>query len=261
MTVFRHELRQNRTSFWIWTGVISALLTICVFIFPEMKSQMDAFGDMFASMGSFTAAFGMDQLNFGTLLGYYAIECGNVLGMGGAFYAAITAAGMLSKEESGKTADFLLTHPISRQRILGEKLLAVFALVSAMNLVILALSLGAMAVIGETIPWKELLLLHLAYYLLQLELAGICFGVSAFLRRGSLGVGLGIAVLLYFANIIANITDSAAFLKYITPYGYCDGASIVTDKVLDGTKLAIGAAFCLAGILAAWRHYSRKDIA
>ena len=33
----------------------------------------------------------------------------------------------------------------------------------------------------------------LAYFFLQVELAGICFGISAFLRRGSIGIGLGIA--------------------------------------------------------------------
>ncbi len=59
----------------------------CVFLFPEMKGEMNAIGDVFSSMGSFSAAFSMDRLNFGTLTGFYAIECGNVLGLGGAFFA------------------------------------------------------------------------------------------------------------------------------------------------------------------------------
>ena len=64
----------------------------------------------------------MDRLNFGTLIGFYAIECGNVLGLGGAFYAALCAAAILSKEEKERTAEFLLTHPVSRIRIITEKL-------------------------------------------------------------------------------------------------------------------------------------------
>lgn len=260
MTVFRHELRRGRTAFAIWTGAVGAMLAICVFLYPEMKGQMEEMGDLFASMGSFTAAFGMDQLNFGTLLGYYAIECGNVLGLGGAFYAAITAASMLSKEEAQHSADFLFTHPISRQRVLTEKLLAVLALISALNLATLALSLLSMLAVGETIPWKELLLLHLAYYLMQLEIGSLCFGISAFLRRGSVGVGLGVAVLLYFLNILSNLTDSAAFLKYVTPYGYCDGAAITQTLRLDGEKLLIGCALAFLGILSAWLWYPKKDL-
>lgn len=260
MTLVKHELKQGKTSFLIWTVSIGFLLAICVFLFPEMKGQMDGISETFASMGSFTAAFGMDRLNFGTLIGFYAIECGNVLGLGGAFYASLCAVNILSKEEKDKTAEFLLSHPISRTRIITEKLIAVLIQITALNLIIYALSVGSMTMIGEEIPWKEVNLLHLAYYLLQIELAGICFGVSAFLLKGSAGVGLGIAAMMYFLNLIANIAEVAEFLKYITPFGYCEGADIVTTGSLDGTMVAIGMAMGIAGIAVAYLRYSLKDI-
>lgn len=260
MTLVKHELKQGKTSFLIWTVSIGFLLAICVFLFPEMKGQMDGISETFASMGSFTAAFGMDRLNFGTLIGFYAIECGNVLGLGGAFYASLCAVNILSKEEKDKTAEFLLSHPISRARIITEKLIAVLIQITALNLIIYALSVGSMTMIGEEIPWKEVNLLHLAYYLLQIELAGICFGISAFLRKGSAGVGLGIAAIMYFLNLIANIAEVAEFLKYITPFGYCEGADIVTTGSLDGTMVAIGMAMGIAGIAVAYLRYSLKDI-
>ena len=260
MTILRHELRRNRVPFWIWTGAIGFLLAVCIFLFPEMKGEMEGVSEVFSSMGAFTAAFGMDRLNFGTLSGYYAIECGNVLGLGGAFFAALLAAGMLCKEEKERTAEFLLTHPVSRARIVTEKLAAVLLLITVMNLIIYALAVGSILAIGESVPWRELNLQHLAYWLLQLEIAGICFGVSAFLRRGSAGVGLGIAVMLYFMNLIANITESAAFLKDLTPFGYCDGAEIASSGSLDFKRLAIGAAFFAVGVAAAYWNYTRKDI-
>ena len=260
MTIIKHELRQGRNASLIWTCSIGLLLGICIFLFPEMKGEMDGISELFSSMGSFTAAFGMDRLNFGSLIGYYAIECGNVLGLGGAFYAALCAVGMLSKEEKDRTAEFLLTHPVSRTRIVTEKLIAVVIQITAMNLIIYGLAVVSMTAIGEKIPWKELNLLHLAYYLMQLELAGICFGVSAFLRKGSAGIGIGVAVGMYFLNLIANISDSASFLKYVTPFGYCDGADIAANRRLDGTLLAIGLGLTVIGILAAYWHYPRKDI-
>ena len=60
-------------------------------MFPEMKGQMDEMNEMFGSMGSFTEAFGMDKVSFGTLTGFYAVECGNILGLGGAFFASLTS--------------------------------------------------------------------------------------------------------------------------------------------------------------------------
>lgn len=260
MTLVRHELRQGSAAFLIWTAAIGFLLAVCVFLFPEMKGEMDGVSDMFASMGSFTAAFGMDRLNFGTLTGFYAVECGNILGLGGAFYAALSAAGMLSKEEKEKTAEFLLTHPVSRRKVVTDKLLALLIQVTAMNVIIYALAAASIAAIGEELPWREIGLLHLGYYLLQLELAGLCFGISAFIRKGSAGIGLGIAAVMYFLNLIANISERAEFLKYITPFGYCEGADIVSSGSLDGAKLAIGAAICIAGIAAAYVKYTRKDI-
>ena len=125
---------------------------------------------------------------------------------------------------------------------------------------IYAISVGSIAVVGEAIPLKEISLLHLAYYLLQLELAGICFGISSFLRKGSAGVGLGIAAMMYFLNLIANIADVAEFLKYITPFGYCEGANIVSNGRLDGGMAAVGAVIGIGGILIAYLKYTRKDI-
>lgn len=260
MTIVKHELRQGKISFWIWTVSIGFLLAVCVFLFPEMKGEMKGISDVFASMGAFTAAFGMDKLNFGTLVGFYAIECGNVLGLGGAFYASLCAVGILSKEEKDRTAEILLTHPISRRRIMAEKLIAVMLQITAMNVLIYILSVSSMAVIGEKIPWNEINLMHLAYYLLQIELAGICFGISAFLRKGSAGVGLGIAAMMYVLNLISNIAESAEFLKYITPFGYCEGADIVTNGNLDGKLVVIGMILGICGVIAAFLRYLRKDI-
>ena len=88
----------------------------------------------------------------------------------------------------------------------------------------------------------------------------LCFGTSAFLRKGSTGVGLGIAVMMYFLNLIANIADVAGFLKYITPFGYCEGADIVSSGSLDVGGLTVGIILCIVGITAAYLKYTGKDI-
>lgn len=260
MTIMKHELRQGKLSLIIWTAAIAFLLMVCVFLFPEMKGEMESIGNVFASMGSFSAAFGMDQLNFGTLTGFYAIECGNVLGLGGAFFASLIAVLALSKEEKDRTAEFLLTHPVSRVRIITEKLLAVMLQIVMMNVIILVLSLLSMKMIGEEIPWKEILRMHTAYFVMQVELAGICFGISAFLRRGSIGIGLGFAAIMYFLNLIANMTESVEFLKYLTPFGYTDGADIISKGSLDIPLMVLGMLYAAVGIAAAYAKYSRKDI-
>lgn len=260
MTLIKHELKQGWKSLLIWTISIGFFVAICVFMYPEMESEMEGVNDMFSSMGSFTAAFGMDRLNFGTLIGFYAVECGNILGIGGAFFAALLGISALAKEEKERTAEFLLTHPVSRVRIITEKLASVMLQILIMNIVILLLSIISMAAIGEEIPWNEICLLHLSYFLVQIELAGICFGISAFMRRGGLGIGLGIATVMYFLNIIANISENAEFLKYITPFGYAEGADLIADMSLDAGKVIFGMTLFLIGIIFSYVKYSHKDI-
>lgn len=261
MTIVKHELHQSRISLAVWTCSIGFLLAVCLFLFPEMKGEMEGVSDMFASMGDFTAAFGMDKVNFGSLLGFYAVECGNILGLGGAFFAALCGVSALSKEEKEHTAEFLLTHPVSRVKVVTEKLLAVIFQILILNIIVYGISLMCIVCIDEPIPWKELNLLHLAYLILQLEIAGICFCISAFLRRGSIGIGLGATIMLYFLNIVANLTDRAEFLKYITPFGYADGSEIVSTSSLDAVLMLIGMAYAVIAVIVAFRQYVKKNIA
>ena len=166
---------------------------------------MGAISALFAGMGDFSAAFGLDKLQFGSILGFYGTECGNILGLGGGFYAALTAMGLLAGEEGGHTAEFLLTHPVSRLRIAGEKLAALAVLITGLNLVCFACGAGGILAIGEDASWPDLLRYHGALLLMQLEIGGLCFGLSALLRRGGLGLAMGLAALLYFAGLLINL--------------------------------------------------------
>ena len=260
MTLLKHEFRQGRKTLAIWAAAIGGFMVCCVFLFPEMAGQMKMVSNIFASMGAFTAAFGMDRLNFGTLTGFYAIECGNILGIGGALFAAMLSSNLLCKEEKEHTAEFLLTHPITRSQAVAGKLGAMVLQTMVLNGVVFLMALASIAAIGYEIPWKELGLLHLASLFVQLELEGICFGISAFLRRGGLGVGMGLTICLYFLNLIANLSKNAKFLKYITPFGYAEGADLISDGCINLRYLAVGAAFTILGILAAFWQYNRKDI-
>ena len=261
MTLFFHELKRGRISLIIWTVAIAFMLGVCIVIYPEMSSQMGEISEMFSNMGSFSAAFGMDELNFGEFIGYFGVECGNVLGLGGAFFAAILGVSALAKEEKERTAELLLSHPISRARIITEKLLAVLTQILILNLVVAAIVAVAILAIGEKPDASVIALLLLAYFLLQIEIAAITFGISAFISRGGLGIGLGVAVGLYFLNIIANLTEELEFLKWITPFGYTEGGDIVAEKALNGGYLAVGALLSVAGIALAYVKYTKKDIA
>ncbi|MBE6837389.1 MAG: ABC transporter permease [Ruminococcus sp.] len=261
MVVLRKELKKGARGFIVWTLAITFMLVVCIVIYPEMKGEIEGVQDIFSNMGAFSDAFGMNQLNFGTLIGYYGIECGNTLGMGGGFFAAIIGISILSKEEKNRTAEFLLTHPIRRSRVIVEKLFAVLIQVVIFNLFVTAMGYLTIKIIGESVPDKEFLLIHMGYFLLQLEIALICFGFSAFIKRGGVAIGVGFATFMYFANLLSNITEKTEFLKYITPFAYADPASIVSDRALDVFLVTLGMCYAVLAVLIGFLRYSEKDIA
>ena len=260
MTILKHEIRQGRNSLIIWTAVIAFMLGVCILIYPEMSKQMDGISEAFANMGGFSAAFGMDKINFGEFIGFFGVECGNVLGLGGAFFAALTGISTLSKEEREHTAEFLLTHPASRHSVVAQKLISVIVQIIILNSVAVGITVLSTIMIGESPDIKPLALMFAAHLIMQIEIAAICFGISAFIGRGGLGLGLGLAAAFYFLNIVANLTESAEFLKYITPFGYTDSADIIADERIEIKYLAVGIVIIFIGISAAFWKYRCKDI-
>ena len=258
--MIKHELKQGRTTLLIWTAVIAFMLALCVLIYPEMETQMGDVSSMFAEMGGFSAAFGMDRLNFGEFMGFFGVECGNILGLGGAFFAALLGISVLAKEEKEQTAEFLLTHPVSRREIVGKKLVSVLIQILLLNISVAGVTAASICAIGESPAFRPLFLLFLAYLILQVEVASVCFGISAFLNQGGAGVGLGLAALFYFLNIIANLTEQVKFLKYATPFSYTESADIIADECLNIKYLSVGIAFAAIGIGAGFYQYCRKDI-
>ena len=260
MTVFRKELHSGAVSFLVWSAVVGGLMAVCVGLYPSMAGSMDDMSALFAGMGDFSAAFGLDKLQFGSVMGFYGTECGNILGLGGAFYAALTAMGLLAGEEGGHTAEFLLTHPVSRLRAAGEKLLALAVLVVGLNLACFACGALGILAIGEEAEWDGLLRYHGALLLMQLEIGALCFGLSALLRRGGLGLAMGLAALLYFAGIIINLDSGLDWLRFITPYYYADAARIFANETLTAPALTGCALGALGAGFGLW-WYQHKDIA
>jgi len=258
--MIKHELKQGRLSLLVWAISISFMMAVCILIYPEMATDMGDVGTLFADMGAFSAAFGMDRINFGEFIGFFGVECGNILGLGGAFFAALTGISALAKEEKEHTAEFLFTHPISRRKIITEKLLSVVIQIIILNMIVIMITIISLLMIKETADIKILALLFLSYILMQLETAAVCFGISAFIRFGGLGIGLGLAAVYYFINIISNLTKEAKILKYITPFGYTESADIIKNQELHGGYIAVGMMITIIGVAAAYIKYTKKDI-
>lgn len=261
MTLYRHELRRGRTGLIIWTAALSVMLAVCVLLFPLMEGAMAGLEAMIEGMGEFGEMMSTETSALTDFTGYIAVECSEMLGLGGAIFAAILGISALAKEEREHTAEFLLTHPISRTRVAGEKLAAVLTELVILNLGTSLMVVLSTLLIGEEARWGTLALLALAYLLMQICVAGVCFGLSALVKRVPALLGIGVALGLYFLYAASGIVRQTRFLRYLTPFSIPDTNRILEQNALPGLCLLSTAAIAVACVVFAFLRYRRKDIA
>lgn len=261
LTIFKHEIKLLFKTFLIWTLTVGAFGFICVLLYNSMKEEMSGMAESFAQMGSFADAFGMSQLSIATLEGFYATEVGTVHGLGASMFAAIISMVMLSKEEDGHTSEFLFTLPISRAKVITSKLMALLANVVMFNVICVGIYVLGIIILGEDIQFDRLLLYHGMQLLMHLEIAGICFGLSAFMRKNKLGIGLGIVMLFYAYDLMARVIPDLKDYKLLSPFSYANAADIFSTGKVEVAALVLGMVVMVVSVVVAYVRYGKRDLA
>lgn len=261
MIVLKHELRMNVKGLMIWALSIGLFGFVFLLMYPSLEDVLAEMTASYANMGGFTQAFGLDKIGMDTIMGFYATEIGAFFCLGGGLFAAILGTGMLSKEEGGHTAEFLFTLPIGRTKIMLQKFLSLLVLILAFNIICVAFNSLAFFMIGESIEQKGFLLYHGAQLVMHMEIACICFMLSAFTKKTSLGIGLGMVIFLYAGDMMAKIIPDLEILKYITPFYYATASDIISSQQIEMSLLGIGLVIAVISTVAAFAYYKNKDLA
>jgi len=259
--IIKHELKANLKTFLIWTITIAGMDFGFMLMYPSLQASMSKAMDAYANMGALTAAFGMDRLSMANPLGFYGVYVGAILSLGGALFAAMIGTGILSKEEGGHTSEFLYTLPYTRVNVVLQKVVAVFLIILAFNVVNLLLGLLSFPLIAAKLALKEILLYHLAQFTMHLEIAAISILLSAFTKKINLGIGLGVAMLFYFLDMMSRVLEQLKFAKYITPFYYANAADVMGTRSIEQPLIWIGIGATISCILLGLWYYNKRDLA
>ncbi len=260
-TIYTHEIKNSIKALFIWFICVGSMGFACILLFASMKESMESIAESFASMGAFSDAFGMSQLSMATLPGFYATEVGAIQGLGGAMFAAIISTSMLSKEEDGHTSEFLLSLPISRRKTVAAKWCATATLIFLFQILCVALYLLGILILGEKMPMDKFFQFHAFQFLMNLELGAICYGLSAFMKKNKIGLGLGIVLFFYAYDLIARVVPDLSDSKFLSPYSYANPSVIFSGGDPDKTALVFGMAILLVAIATAHIVYAKRDLA
>lgn len=260
MTLLIHELKRNLKSLLIWTLSVGILCGGCLLLFESLEESMAEMAAAYSSMGAFSAALGMDKMNIGTIEGFYATEIGLMFALGGAMFAAMTGASIVSKEEEGHTSEFLNTLPLGRGYIAGWKYGALVVLVLLFQVICLIFIGIGFAGAGEWPPLREFVLFHGTQILMQLEIGSICFLISAISKRRQIGGALGLAMLLYMLDLLCRVLPDLENLKYVTPYYFSNAAEIFSTGEIPMEMMLISAFVTVGSAAAAVIIYKKRDL-
>ena len=260
-TIFCKEMKLNLKALLIWSLSVGGMGLVCILLYQSMQGDMKEMADAFSNMGAFSDAFGMSTLSIATLKGFFATEVGTVHGLGSGMFASILAISILSKEEEGHSGEFLLSLPVSRKKVVSAKGLCVLSMLVIFTLICALLYAGGVWYLGEEIPMEEFVCFMGMQFLMNLEIAAVCFWLSAISGKNRMGLGIGLAMGFYFYDLIGRVVPDIKDYLFLGPYSFANASEIFSGKELSVKALILAASITIISAIMAHLCYDRRDLA
>jgi len=264
LNLLLNELKNNLKGTVITSLVVVSYTAFSFLIYASMKENISKVTDFYYIMPeSFQVAFNFHINQWDSVLGYYVTYFVYYVPIIAGCYSIILGTKLLSKEEQNKTAEFLLSRPISRNQIISSKLFTLFIHILGINLLAFFTGLYGSGIVSD---WqfniKSLAILH-TYGCLMCLLFGILgFFITVMMKRAKAIIGIGIGIILgtYFFDIMIRVFGEVQFLLYLTPFKYINLEAHSPDYGFDAWRLIYF--FGISGLLIilSYAFYRRKDI-
>ena len=261
--IYRHEFRARLKSVVSWSLAVIAIIIVYSYFFSVFAEQAEMLNEFLENFPKpLLSAFGMDKINLATVLGYFSFIFVFVQ-LCLAIQASNYGFGLVSIEESELTADFLLSKPVSRTRVLTSKLLAALSSLTITNLVVWVTSFACILLFRGEHEYEPgtLLLLLLSILVFQLFFLSVGLVISLLVKRVrsvtsyALALGFGAYILNAFSGVFGDVK-----LELITPFKHMDPAYIVKHAAYDTPLLLLNIAITVVSLAASYWLYIRRDI-
>jgi len=233
-------------------------------MFPSFASAKDDMQNMLSTYPpDLLKALGADSLfSMFSMTNFYAYTFVYV-SLAGAVCAMNIGLSIISKEISLKTADFLLTKPASRNKVIGSKVCAGLVSLIIINIVFVVVSIISANMVGNGgYDMKVFIMIASTLFFIQLIFftMGFVIGVIAPKIRSVIGTSLGISFAFFILGMILNMQNSDEVLRYFVPFKYLDVQYIIANGAYETKFLVLGLAVSAVFIAASYLWYNHKDI-
>ncbi|MGJ8454319.1 ABC transporter permease subunit [Pseudothermotoga sp. U03pept] len=264
MNVYKWEMKRNLKATAIWTVVLVLVQLMYMSIYPSMSRDAELLSRMLRLMPkAFLRIFGLEEIDFSNVLNYFATISSIYVTLVGSIFAVLLTCRILAREESEKTAEFLLSKPVRRITVLQQKILSALSLILIFDLAVCFSSLLMMEFFRQSpINYAKFWLLWLSQILLHLTVTNLVFLLIVFAKRqeNTLSFSIGMTFVLYIIAMASKLAENFSFLRYLTPFYYSDGIRVVKEGRIELTFLVIYLLLNTALVCFSVVFYSKKDI-
>jgi ABC-2 type transport system permease protein len=262
MNIYFHELRSYRKNTIIWIAAICAGALLFFSMFPAFANNAGELAKVLKNYPPVVQkAFGLSMDQISNIPGFYSFII-TFLTLCGAVQAMNLGISVVAKETTGKTADFLLTKPVTRKSVITSKLLAVFTCIAVTSGVYIGVSTAlAMAVKVKDFDFTPFILMSLSFFFLQVIFLALGFVIAVVVPkiRSVLPVSLSV-VFGFFIIGAVTATLNLEDLYYLSPFKYFNTTDILKASAYKPSFVIVGALVVAVSVLISYVLYSKKDI-
>lgn len=262
MNIYLRELKAHRKSLFLWSVVMVFLIVASMGKYSAgIGDGASSFNELVSQLPpSWQRIFGVGVFDLSTAIGYIGALYLYIV-LVAAIHAVMLGCGILSKEERDKTAEFLLTRPVTRTRVVTAKLLAALTMVLVLNLVTLLATYLFLEYYADQPFLADLLKLMggmLALQVLFGAVGAFAAGVTGSYKRAS-GAATGVLLLSYVLSIVVDIAENWEPAAWLTPFQYYDAKDLLVLGYNPAFP-AITAVLVLLLLWGAYHYYRKRDL-
>ena len=262
MSLFLRELKAYRRSAITWAVSLGGIVLVFMALYPAFSSDMEGLTQVLENFPeAIKALVNINAQTFLSVLGFYGYLLGFAW-LAAGIQAMNLGVGVISKETSGKTADFLLSKPITRPQVITAKLAAALTVVLLTGGSFVAVSYVAVAVASDK-PFSGTALFVMASTLLLVQLIflalGALFSVLLPKVKSVVAVSLPTVFAFYIIGAIGDVLENVE-LRWVSPFRYFDPAYMITNEGLEAEYLVVVVVFVAIATAATYLIFAKKDI-
>ena len=262
MQIILSEWKRSWKSLLVWSAAFALLIMGGMGKYSagagspdqSIEQLMNAFPE------SMQRLFGVGYFDLNSPVGYYAVLY-MYLTLFLSVHAVFAGIHAVGKEERDRTAEFLMTRPVSRSYILICKLCSSFIQVISLLLVTVVVSILSLSQYSDQLDMNQLTLLFAGIFGIQMVF--MCLGIFIAASNGRYKVSSLVAtccvLTMFVFSALANLFVNAEFLRIFSFFGYFESRILISPDYPVIFVILAAILSCLM-IFLSFRIYNKRDL-